>query len=193
MIAKYPWRADEILGLFPFGFGFVSVIVRLLIILQSVVSRTDRAPAGAFLVDDKFEIAYRRIFDELWTMLYVGLEVNPSILDQSRYQEFSRKFLDPAWRAGQPQFLFAVMGDLLNIFPEVYILLYRVDRIKGDADRFLDPLLGLMKRSKCKVKVFLVASSNFQRNLEGKITADLLESLEELGPKRFANTKLEPK
>ena len=55
------------------------------------------------------------------------LEANTSILDQSRYQELSRKF---------------VMGDLLNIFPEVYILLDRVDRIKGDADLFMDPLLG---------------------------------------------------
>lgn len=148
-----------------------------------------------------FHLCHDRVFMEkdtpssvvISSLIYQLLEANTTILDQSKYEELSRKFLDPRWRAGQSQFLFAVMGDLLNIFSEVYILLDRVDRIKGDADRFLDPLLGLMKRSKCKVKVFLVASSNFQRDPEGKITADLLESLEELGPKRFANMKLDQK
>ena len=148
-----------------------------------------------------YHLCHDRVFMEqdtsssvvISSLIYQLLKANTSILDQSRYQEFSRKFSDPAWCAGQSQHLFAVMGDLLNLFTEVYILLDRVDRIKGDADRFMDPLLGLMKRSKCKVKVFLVASSNFQRNPEGKITADILQSLEELGPKRFANMKLDQK
>lgn len=129
------------------------------------------------------------------SLVYQLLEARPSVVrDQPRYQDLSRKFSDPTWHANQPRIPFAVLGELLDSFPEVYILLDRIDRIKGDADRFLDPLAKLVKESRCRLKVFLVASSNGQTDPQGKMKLDLLESVEEeLGPSRFSSLLMNQK
>lgn len=89
---------------------------------------------------------------------------------------------------------FEVLGELLDSFPEVYILLDRVDRIKGDADRFLDPMVNLVKKSKCLTKIFLVASSNYHAHPDGKMTPEVLMSIEEgLGSDRFSSLNLNQK
>lgn len=78
------------------------------------------------------------------------------------------------------------------MFEEVYIMLDRIDRIKGDADRFINPLVRMVAESKCKLKVLLVASSN-PHNLSGeKLTRDVVENVkEELGPKHFSTMTLD--
>lgn len=68
------------------------------------------------------------------------------------------------------------------------------ERIKGQADRFLDPLINMIKRSKCVIKVFLVASSNNHAHPDGKITSEVLTNAEdELGSDRFWGLNLDQK
>lgn len=108
--------------------------------------------------------------------------------DETRYQELKRKFSDPTWRATSPEVPFAVLQELLDLFPDVHILLDRVDRIRGDAYRFMDSLVSLIKTSKSRVKFFLVSSSNGFDRAGGKFPQELQESIEEdLGSDRFWN------
>ena len=115
------------------------------------------------------------------------LEANASILrDDTRYQKLSRTFCDPAWRAHQPKMPFAVLQELLNLSPEMYILLDRVDRIRGEAYGFMYSLVSLIKDCKSRIKILLIASSNGYDRVGGKYSEELQESVEEdLGSERF--------
>ena len=80
-------------------------------------------------------------------LVYQLLDAKTSILrDQPRSEALMRKFSDAAWCADIPEAAFDVLIELLKPFPEAYIFLDRVDRIKGDPDRFIDPLVDLIKR-----------------------------------------------
>lgn len=150
-----------------------------------------------------FHCCHDRIFMEqdtqaevvLSSLIYQLLQAKATILrDQPRYHELNRKFSDPKWRTIPSRMPFAVLGDLLDGFPEVYILLDRIDRIKGQADRFLDPFTNMIKRSECVIKVFLVASSNNHAHPNGKITSEVLTNAEdELGSDRFWGLNLDQK
>lgn len=126
----------------------------------------------------------------LSSLIYQLLEAKASILqDRPRFEELKQKFSDPKWRANTATLPFAILKELLTMFEEVYIMLDRIDRIKGDADRFINPLVRMVAESKCKLKVLLVASSN-PHNLSGeKLTRDVVK--EELGPKHFSTMTLD--
>ena len=115
------------------------------------------------------------------------LEENTSILrDDTRYQKLTRSFSDPAWRAHQPKMPFTVLQELLNLSPDTYILLDRVDRIRGEAHAFMNSLVSLIRNCKSKVRIFVVASSNGYDRVGGKYSEELQESIEdELGSDRF--------
>ncbi|MCJ1383605.1 hypothetical protein MMC17_006719 [Xylographa soralifera] len=119
----------------------------------------------------------------LSSIIYQLLEAKVTILrDQSRYQALSARISDAAWRASDLKAQFAVLHELLNDERNVYILIDRVDRIKGQPDRWVQPFVKLMKDSNCKLKILLVASSNGFELPEGKIDSDLVETLRyELG------------
>lgn len=104
----------------------------------------------------------------LSSLVYQMLEAKPSFLrNQPRFEDLKRQFDDPTWRSSSPKAAFAVLDELLEPYKQVYILLDRIDRIKGQPDRLMDPLVNLVKTSKCRVKVFLTASSNNQDHPEG--------------------------
>ena len=127
------------------------------------------------------------------SLVYQLLEAKKSVLqDRSRFQELKQNFSDSQWQANRPELPFAILHELLNAFQEVYILLDRVDRIKGDADRFMKHLLVLIEKCNCKIKVFLVASST-PHNLSGlKWTRAIVENAkEEIGPERFVSLTLD--
>ena len=115
------------------------------------------------------------------------LEANASILrDDTRYQTLTRTFSDPAWRNHQPKMPFAVLQELLNLSPDTYILLDRVDRIRGEAHGFMNSLVSLIRDCKSKVKILLIASSNGYDRVGGKYSKELQESVEDdLGSERF--------
>lgn len=133
------------------------------------------------------------VYVVLSSLIFQILEAQPAVLrDGSRYQELLSKVSDPAWQASSGQRAFEVLGQLLSSLPEVYLFLDRIDRIKGNAGRFLESLGELVKYSKNVLKVLLVASSNRQGHPEGKMTKDVLESLEEdLGSQRFLRLRLD--
>jgi len=150
-----------------------------------------------------FHCCHDRVFMEqdiaahvvISSLVYQLLIAKSLILrSQPRFEELRRKFADPSWCASSAKVAFAVLGELLDMFPEVYILLDRIDRIKGDADRFMDPLVNLVEHSRSKIKVFLVASSNNQDLPEGKMTPDLLENIaDRLGDEMFSSLILNQK
>lgn len=129
----------------------------------------------------------------LSSLIYQLLAAKIAILqDRPRYQELKQKFSDPKWRANTATLPFAILKELLTMFEEVYIMLDRVDRIRGDADRFIEPLVRLVAESTCKLKIFLVASSNPHNLLGEKLTRDVVDSAkEELGPNRFSTMLLD--
>ncbi|MCJ1437026.1 hypothetical protein MMC27_006411 [Xylographa pallens] len=131
----------------------------------------------------------------LSSIIYQLLETRMTILrDQSRYQALSDRISDAAWRAPDLKAPFAVLHELLNDKRKVYILLDRVDRIKGRPERWLQPFVKLMKESNCRLKIFLVASSNGFEVPEGKVDSDLLETLRyELGEEQFMTLVLDQK
>lgn len=179
-----------------------------MILLQGRTAITSRdysylSPAIFHLVDQHqvqghqviFHCCHDRVFMDkdtpvhvvLSSLVFQLLNAKSSILrDQLRFEDLKRRFKDPAWRLASPKPGFVVLGKLLGLFTEIYIFLDRVDRIKGSPDRLLDPLANLVKTSRCKVKVFLTASTNHQ-DPEGKLTPDLLKDVqEELGSQRFS-------
>ncbi len=115
------------------------------------------------------------------------LDANVSILrDDTRYQDLSRAFCDPAWRTNNARLPFTVLQELLNLSPNMHILLDRVDRIQGDSYAFMNSLVSLIKDCKSKIRIFLVASSNGYDRVGGKFSEELQESVEDdLGPERF--------
>ena len=116
----------------------------------------------------------------LSSLVYQLLSARLSILrDQPQFEDLSRKISDPKWRTPPPKAPFAVLRELLDKHAEAYIFLDRIDRIKGDPDRFMDPLVDLVKQSRCRIKVFLVASSNNFNPPEGKLTQDVLADIED--------------
>lgn len=150
-----------------------------------------------------FHCCLDRVFSEpdtqaqvvLSSLVYQLLQAEATILrDQPRYHELNRRFADPKWRTTSPQKPFAVLAELLNGFSQVYILLDRIDRIKGQADRFLDPLTDMIKRSKCITKVFPVAVSNSHAHPDVKITSNVLTGAEDkVRSDRFSSPKLDQK
>lgn len=127
------------------------------------------------------------------SLIYQLLDSQASMLrDEAHYQKLSRMLSDPGWRTIRPQIAFDVLAGLLGLFPKVYVLLDRVDRIKGDADYLMDMLTDLIKAAKGTTKIFLVASSNGDRLPGRKMTEDLIESVEQdLGPKRFVELRID--
>ena len=115
------------------------------------------------------------------------LDANVSILrDDTRYQDLSRAFCDPAWRTNNAMLPVTVLQELLNLSPNMHILLDRVDRIQGDPYAFMNSLVSLIKDCKSKIKIFLVASSNGYDRVGGKFSEVLQESVEDdLGSERF--------
>ena len=123
----------------------------------------------------------------LSNLIYQLLEANVSILrDDTRYQDLRRTFCDPAWRTNHARLPFTVLQELLNLSPNVHILLDRVDRVQGDAYALMDSLVSLIKDCKSRIKIFLVASSNGYDRVGGKFSEELQESVEDdLGSERF--------
>ena len=115
------------------------------------------------------------------------LEANTSILrDDTRYQKLSLTFSDSTWRTHQPELPFAVLQELLDLSPDMYILLDRVDRIRGEAYCFMNSLVSLTKDCKSRIKILLTASSNGYDRVGGKYSEELQESVEDdLGSERF--------
>lgn len=117
------------------------------------------------------------------------LAAKASVLrDEARYQDLNRKLSDPSWHTTQAKMPFAVLRELLDLFPDedVHIVLDRVDRIMGDTHGFMNSLVALVEKSKSKVKLFLVSSSNGSDRIGGKMSAELQESIEDdLGSDRF--------
>ena len=110
----------------------------------------------------------------------------PLLRAESRSLDLQARFSDPAWRAHAPRIPFAVLHELLDLFPAVHILVDRVDRIRGDAEAFMRPLASLVQESKARVKIFLVASSNGYDRPGGKMSEELMESIaDDLGSARF--------
>ena len=145
--------------------------------------------------DTNFMESDTPVYVVLSSLIFQILEARTAILqDSSQYQELLTKVSDPAWQASSAQTAFEVLHNLMCSFPEVYLFLDRIDRIKGNASRFLESLGELVKNSKTVLKVLLVASSNRQGHPEGKMTKHVLESLEEdLGPRRFLQLRLDQK
>ena len=135
------------------------------------------------------------VYIVLSSLIFQVLEAQTAVLrDGSWYQELLSKVSDPTWQASSAQSAFEVLQQLLNSLPEVYLLLDRIDRIKGNASRFLESLGELVKNHKMVLKIFLVASSNRQGHPEGKMTKNMLDSLEEdLGSQRFLRLRLDQK
>ena len=133
------------------------------------------------------------VYVVLSSLIFQILKAQTVVLqDPSHYQELMSKVSDPAWQASSAQSAFEVLHQLLSSLPEIYIFLDRIDRIKGNASRFLESLGESIKNSKNVLKVFLVASSNRQGHPEGKMTQHVLESLEEdLGSHRFFRLRLD--
>ncbi|KAL8834561.1 MAG: hypothetical protein Q9170_003689 [Blastenia crenularia] len=131
--------------------------------------------------------------DVLSSIIYQVLAARPSmLLDVSLYQELMSQSSDPNWHSISPEIILDSLIKLLDFFPEVYLLIDRVDRIKGSAQSFTQPLVRIVDHCKGRVKIFLVASSNRQGYPEGKMTPEVLESLEEdLGPRRFFRLRLD--
>ena len=122
------------------------------------------------------------------------LDAKASILrDQQRYEELSRALSDPAWCANRPEVPFAVLRKVLDscptLYPNVYLIVDRVDRIKGVTQFFMSPLVSLIKESKTRLKVFLISSSNGYNRFGGKLS-DSIEDVgedDQLGSDRFWN------
>ena len=125
-------------------------------------------------------------------IIYQLIAAKPTILrNQSRYQEIYESVSDPGWRVSRPKMAFALLAELLSEYTGMFILLDRIDRIKGDLDQFMDSLAKLVKESKCKVKILVVASSTGYELPEGKLGPDVLEGLQyQLGPDRFSSILL---
>ena len=115
------------------------------------------------------------------------LGAKASILrDDSRYYELSIEFSNPAWRNHQSGIPFAVLHEILCLFPDVDIVLDRADRIRGDANKFINSLVSLIQGSKTRIKVIIVSSSSGYDRVGGKFSEELQERLEEdLGSERF--------
>lgn len=130
------------------------------------------------------QISAHSVLSNLITQL---LDAKASILrDEARYQDLHRKITDPAWRGAQPTMPFAVLQELLDMFPEVNIFLDRVDRIKGDGHGFMNSLVTLIRECKSRINIFLVSSSNGYDRVGGQVSAELQESIEnDLGSDRF--------
>ena len=64
-----------------------------------------------------------------------------------------------------------------DLYPSVYLIVDRVDRIRGVSQFYMSPLVTLIKESKIKLKVFLISSSNGYDGFGEK----LWESLQDLG------------
>ena len=145
--------------------------------------------------DRNFMEADTPVYVVLSSLIFQILQTQTAVLrDGSQYQELFSKVSNPAWQASSAQSAFEVLRQLLSSLPEVYLLLDRIDRIKGSASRFLESLGELVKKSENVLKVLLVASSNRQGHPEGKMTKNLLESLEEdLGPRTFLRLRLDQK
>ena len=145
--------------------------------------------------DTNFMESDTPVYVVLSSLIFQILEARTAMLqDSSQYQELLSKTSGPAWQASSAQTAFEVLHNLLSSFPEVYLFLDRIDRIKGNARRFLESLGELVKNSKTVLKVLLVASSNRQGHPEGKMTKHVLESLEEdLGSQRFLQLRLDQK
>ena len=123
------------------------------------------------------------------------LTAKASILrEQSRYEALSRAFSESAWRASRPEKAFAVLRELLdsypNLYPSVYLIVDRVDRIKGVGQLFMSPLITLIKESKIRLKVFLISSSNGYDRFGGKLSQSIQDVVEELGSDRFWDLEL---
>ena len=120
------------------------------------------------------------------------LDAKASILrDQQRYEELSRALSDPAWCANRPGLPFAVLRKVLDtspiLYPNVYLIVDRVDRIKGVGQFFMSPLVTLIKESKSRLKVFLISSSNGYDRFGGKLSQSIQDVGEDdqLGSDRF--------
>ena len=159
-----------------------------------------------FLAQDRvviFHCCHDRVHMDSDTPAYVVLsilvfqllEAETNVLqDRTKYEELVQDISNPKWRANSPALPFTVLKRLLSTFEEVCIMLDRVDRIRGSADRFMDPLVKLVLESKSRIKIFLVASSN-PHNLSGeKVNEDVIETLaEELGSEQFFDMILDQK
>ena len=131
----------------------------------------------------------------LSSIIYQLLQARMTILrDQSRYQALSDRISDVTWRAPDLKAPFAVLHELLNDERDVFIILDRVDHIKGQSYHWMQPFVNLMKESNCKLKIFLVASTNGFEVQEGKIHSDLLATLRyELGEEGLMTLVLDQK
>lgn len=129
----------------------------------------------------------------LSSLIYQVLVANPSVLhDVSLYQELCLKFSDSEQHASLAQTALDVLKSLLDRLPQAYLLLDRVDRIKGNMRSFMNLLVELIQNCRATIKILLVASSNRQTHLEVKMTADLLETVEEdLGSQKFCRLRLD--
>ena len=120
------------------------------------------------------------------------LDAKASILrDQSRYEALSRAFHDSSWQANRPEVPFAILRELLDshpsLYPSVYLIVDRVDRIRGVGQFFMGPLVTLIKESKIRLKVFLTSSSNGYDRFGGKLSQSIQDVREDdqLGSDRF--------
>jgi len=86
----------------------------------------------------------------------------PLLRDDSRYGKLKRDIEDlgtlPATESAEK--LGRLYSMLERLFADLalkraFIILDRVDRIQGNMDKFLDPLLGLLQKSKCVLKVLI--------------------------------------
>ena len=127
------------------------------------------------------------VYAVLSSLISQLLQANASVLrDDTRYQKLSRCFGDPAWRSHQPEMPFVVLKELLNLSPDIYILLDRVDRIREEAYGLMHSLVSLIRNCKSRIRILLIASSNGYDRVGGKYSEEIQESVEDdLGSDRF--------
>jgi len=112
------------------------------------------------------KISANAVLSALIYQLLKTKNAQPVLRDESRYSKLKHDIesMNPtigSTLADQRLRLRSILVDLLTTlaFPEVCIVLDRVDRISGNLDHLIEPLLDLVEGDKCVLKLLIVAPS----------------------------------
>lgn len=118
--------------------------------------------------------------DVILDLIYQLLELQPSILrDQAWYESLHEKINLQEWRSKDLSLPISVLKEVLDKFPCAFLFIDRVDRIKGDIQRWMKHLVKLLQDSEHLVKIFLVASSNGNDEPNGNLYSENLEYMKD--------------
>ena len=137
-------------------------------------------------VDMETDIALSKVLSHL---VYQVLSQNPSLIrDQDEFKNIYTKVNNPARNFKELQ---AILKALLRKLPEPYILLDRVDRIKGQAYDWMKTFADIVKESKNRIKILMVASWNAGIIPGGKFGGSFFEGLEDDLGSKFLDLSLD--